>query len=55
LSDLTVPEATKRNELPRLSITPQPVFLSPGSIPIIRIASAMKKPYPDALDHSIKM
>ena len=37
-SDFTVPEATKRSELPSVSTTPQPVRRSPGSMPMMRIA-----------------
>lgn len=40
-SEQTAPDATKRNELPRLSTTPHPVRRKPGSMPMIRIASAM--------------
>ena len=41
----TVPAATKRSELPRLSTTPQPVRRSPGSIPMMRIASVIPELY----------
>ena len=37
----TLPDATKRSELPSVSTTPQPVRRSPGSIPMMRIAAAM--------------
>jgi len=41
-SEVTVPEATKRRLFPNVSITPQPVRRSPGSMPMIRIVFCMR-------------